>query len=53
MTLVSDINRLKSSVGSNDHVARHSFRPFAWYRIIFGIMVLVTAQSGWMDWSEA
>jgi undecaprenyl-diphosphatase len=34
-------------------ISRHDFSAFAWYRIIFGIMVLVTAQSGWMDWSEA
>jgi undecaprenyl-diphosphatase len=31
-------------------VATHDFVPFAWYRIGFGILVLVTAQAGWVDW---
>ena len=32
------------------YVATHDFRPFAWYRIAFGAMVLLTAQLGWVDW---
>lgn len=35
------------------YVARHSFRPFAWYRIAFGGLVLLTWQLGWVDWSGA
>jgi undecaprenyl-diphosphatase len=31
-------------------VATHDFRPFAWYRIAFGIIVLATAQFGWVAW---
>jgi len=31
-------------------VATHDFVPFAWYRIGLGILVLVTAQAGWVDW---
>ncbi|MDH4190876.1 MAG: undecaprenyl-diphosphate phosphatase [Betaproteobacteria bacterium] len=34
------------------YVASHDFRPFAWYRIVFGIAVLVTAYTGWVDWSD-
>ncbi len=32
------------------YVATHSFVPFAYYRIVFGIVVLVTAQQGWIVW---
>jgi undecaprenyl-diphosphatase len=33
------------------YVATHDFRPFAWYRIAFGLLVLATAYFGWVDWS--
>ena len=33
------------------YIATHSFVPFAWYRIAFGIVVLVTAQMGWVRWA--
>ncbi|MFZ9286378.1 MAG: undecaprenyl-diphosphatase, partial [Burkholderiaceae bacterium] len=32
------------------YVATHSFVPFAWYRIGFGIVVLLTAWTGVVDW---
>jgi len=32
-------------------VSTHNFVPFAWYRIGFGILVLVTAALGWLDWT--
>jgi undecaprenyl-diphosphatase len=35
------------------YVASHDFRPFAWYRIAFGVIVLLTAYFGWVDWTEA
>ncbi|MBP0634657.1 undecaprenyl-diphosphate phosphatase [Cupriavidus sp. AcVe19-6a] len=31
-------------------VATHDFKPFAWYRIAFGIVVLFTAYSGLVSW---
>ena len=31
-------------------VARHSFALFAWYRIVFGGIVLATAALGWIEW---
>lgn len=34
------------------YVSTHDFRPFAWYRIGFGLLVLVTYQFGWISWSE-
>jgi len=32
------------------YVASHDFKPFAWYRIVFGALVLFTAYFGWIDW---
>lgn len=32
-------------------VATHDFVPFAWYRIGFGLLVLVTAALGILDWA--
>lgn len=32
------------------YVATHDFKPFAWYRIAFGLLVLLTAYFGWVDW---
>src|SRR5574341_96708 len=32
------------------YVATHDFRPFAWYRIAFGLVVLLTAYFGWVEW---
>lgn len=32
-------------------VSRHTFVPFAWYRIAFGSLILVTAYAGWVDWT--
>ena len=32
------------------YVATHDFRPFAWYRIAFGIVVLGTAYAGVVNW---
>ena len=33
------------------YIASHSFVPFAWYRIAFGCVVLLTAWTGWVNWS--
>jgi len=32
-------------------VGSHDFRPFAWYRIAFGGVILLTAWAGWVDWT--
>ena len=32
------------------YISSHDFVPFAWYRIAFGIVVLVTAWTGWVSW---
>jgi undecaprenyl-diphosphatase len=35
------------------YISRHDFTIFAWYRIAFGLVVLVTAYSGLIDWEVA
>jgi undecaprenyl-diphosphatase len=32
------------------YVSTHDFVPFAWYRIVFGVVVIFTAWSGWVVW---
>ncbi len=34
------------------YVSSHNFVPFAWYRIAFGIFILVSANMGWVIWAE-
>ncbi|MGJ7554888.1 undecaprenyl-diphosphate phosphatase [Variovorax sp. RB2P76] len=34
------------------YISSHSFVPFAWYRIAFGIVVLATAYSGAVVWAD-
>ena len=34
------------------YVAHHNFKPFAWYRIVFGVLVLLTSYSGLIQWSH-
>lgn len=33
------------------YVSSHDFTPFAWYRIAFGIMILITSYTGLVNWS--
>jgi undecaprenyl-diphosphatase len=34
------------------YVSSHDFKPFAWYRIAFGILILVSSHFGWVHWAE-
>lgn len=34
-------------------ISRHDFSVFAWYRIVFGLVVLATAYTGVVSWSAA
>jgi undecaprenyl-diphosphatase len=34
------------------YISSHDFMVFAWYRIIFGLIILVTALTGWVQWAE-
>jgi len=33
------------------YISHHSFTPFAWYRIAFGLVVLATWSTGWVSWA--
>jgi undecaprenyl-diphosphatase len=33
------------------YISSHSFVPFAYYRIAFGLLVLLTAWTGWVTWA--
>ena len=33
------------------YVSNHDFTVFAWYRIVFGVVVLLTAEMGWVEWT--
>ncbi|HLP98241.1 MAG TPA: undecaprenyl-diphosphate phosphatase [Sideroxyarcus sp.] len=35
------------------YISRHDFTIFAWYRIAFGLIVLITAYTGVVSWSDA
>ncbi len=34
------------------YISSHSFVPFAWYRIAFGLVVLLTWSTGWVNWAS-
>ncbi|MEY2840273.1 MAG: hypothetical protein RJB60_2572 [Pseudomonadota bacterium] len=34
------------------YVSTHNFNAFAWYRIAFGILILVSAHQGWVTWAD-
>lgn len=33
-------------------ISHHDFTVFAYYRIVFGVLVLLSAQMGWVDWTS-
>ncbi len=33
------------------YIASHDFRAFAWYRIVFGGLILLSATEGWIQWA--
>ncbi|MDY7560311.1 undecaprenyl-diphosphate phosphatase [Pseudomonas sp. 10B1] len=33
-------------------ISSHSYAAFAWYRIVFGLLILATWKFGWIDWSS-
>ncbi|CRN08540.1 undecaprenyl-diphosphatase [Pseudomonas sp. URMO17WK12:I10] len=34
-------------------IANHSYAAFAWYRIVFGMLILASWLFGWVDWTVA
>lgn len=33
------------------YISHHDFGAFAWYRIAFGMVILITGYTGWVSWS--
>jgi len=50
--VVSFISAFLAVRGLLRFISRHDFSVFAYYRIAFGILVLLSAQMGWVDWSN-
>jgi undecaprenyl-diphosphatase len=34
------------------YISTHSFIVFAWYRIAFGLLVLLSSYAGWVTWAD-
>ncbi len=51
--IASFISALLAVRGLLRFISHHDFTVFAWYRIIFGLIVLITAYSGLVQWSAA
>ena len=51
--VASFISALLAVRGLLRFISNHDFTVFAWYRILFGVIVLVTAYSGLVKWSTA
>jgi undecaprenyl-diphosphatase len=49
----SFISALLAVRGLIRFISRHDFTVFAWYRIVFGLLVLLTAYTGWIDWGTS
>lgn len=51
-SVVSFVSALIAVRGLLRYISRHDFSVFAWYRIAFGAIVLITAYGGWVSWSN-
>jgi undecaprenyl-diphosphatase len=49
--VVSFVSAFLAVRGLLRFISRHDFSVFAYYRIAFGVLVLLSAQMGWVDWS--
>ncbi len=34
------------------YISTHDFMIFVWYRIVFGVLILISAATGWVVWAE-
>ena len=34
------------------YISSHDFSVFAWYRIVFGLVVIASAYGGWVVWAD-
>lgn len=51
--VVSFIFAMIAVQGLLKFIARHSYAAFAWYRVGFGLLILLTWQFHWVNWSTA
>lgn len=51
--LVSFLFAMIAVQGLLKFIAHHSYAVFAWYRVAFGLLILLTWQFHWVDWSTA
>lgn len=35
------------------YIAHHDFTLFAWYRIVFGLIVIASSKLGWVNWTQS
>ena len=49
--LVSMVSAFFAVRGLLKFISTHTFMPFVWYRIAFGLVVLLTWWQGWVSWS--
>lgn len=49
---MSFLSALLAVRGLLHYISRHDFSAFAWYRIAFGALVLITAYTGVVNWSR-
>ena len=48
--VASFVSALLAVRGLIRFISRHDFTLFAWYRIVFGGLILLTAYMGWVNW---
>ncbi len=48
--VASFVSALMAVRGLIRFISRHDFTLFAWYRIVFGGLILLTAYMGWVNW---
>lgn len=51
-SLAAFVSALIAIRGLMHYISHHDFALFAWYRIGFGLLILLTAYTGMIDWSE-
>ncbi|MFA5982929.1 MAG: undecaprenyl-diphosphate phosphatase [Methylococcaceae bacterium] len=52
-TVAAFISALLAVRGLIRYISNHDFTAFAWYRIIFGLLVIVSAYTGLVQWGQA
>jgi undecaprenyl-diphosphatase len=51
-TIAAFISACRCVRGLLRYISSHTFNAFAWYRIVFGLLILLTAFTGWVTWAD-